>query len=64
MSEEHSFKVGDKVKHRFRDSKYQCCTVVKVESGCNGRVIVICGDGFYGSKEESAFCPQDLVVVK
>lgn len=62
MVNKDSFKVGDKVKHRFRD-KYQNCTVTKVEGGCNGRIIVICEDGFYGKREESAFCKQDIVVI-
>jgi hypothetical protein len=63
MAKEIDFKIGDKVKHRFRENKYQYCTIVEVEEGCNGLIKVLCKDGFYGGEEESNFCPQDLTKI-
>lgn len=56
-------KKGDKVKHRFRNTMYQNCTILEVEEGCNGLIKVFCEDGFYGKPDESIFPPQDLVKV-
>lgn len=55
-----TFEKDDKVRHRFRDNKYQSCVVLEVGEGCNGLVKVFCKDGFYGKPEESKFPPQDL----
>jgi hypothetical protein len=41
--ENNNFKIGDKVKHRFRDW-YQKCEVIGVESGINGRIKVLAKD--------------------
>lgn len=57
------FNVGDKVKHKFRENKYQNCKVVDIEDGCNGGIIVECEDGFYGQRDTSRFCPQDLLII-
>jgi len=54
MADRKDLKVGDKVKHRFRENKYQRCTILEVEEGCNGGVRVICEDGFYGERERKA----------
>ena len=65
------FKVGDKVKHKYRDW-YQKCEVIEVEEGCNGGIKVLSQDspiydtstprctikGF--GESISTFCPQDL----
>jgi len=53
-------KKGDKVKHRFRKTKYQNCTILEVGEGCNGLIKVHCEDGFYGKPDESIFPPLDL----
>jgi len=63
MADRKDLRVGDDVKHRFRENKYQQCTVLKVEEGCNGLVKVLCEDGFYGGREESIFPPQDLTKI-
>ena len=60
MKDKKDLKIGDKVKHRWRENKYQNCTIIEVEEGCNGGIKVICEDGFYGGREESTFCPQDI----
>jgi len=44
-------------------NKYQNCTIVAIEKGCNGLIKVVCEDGFYGGKEESTFPKQDLKVI-
>ena len=54
------FKIGDKVKHRFRSNKYQRCVITKIGEGCNGLITVTCEDGFYGGVEDSDFPTQDL----
>ena len=57
------FNVGDLVKHRFRDNKYQHCIILEIEDGCNGLIKVLAKDGMYGSDEISYFCPQDLTKI-
>lgn len=57
------FKQGDKVQHKWRDNKYQKCTVLRVEDGCNGGIVVCCLDGFYGHPDISTFCPVDLIKI-
>ena len=57
------FKVDDKVKHRFRDNKYQRCVIIEIGEGCNTLIKVRCEDGFYGGTEESTFPPQDLIKI-
>jgi hypothetical protein len=64
MANKKDLKVGDKVKHRFRTTKYQKCIVLEIQKGCNGGVKVLCEDGFYGGESESTFCPQDLTKVE
>lgn len=66
------FKIGDSVKHRFRNNYYQKCTVIEIEDGCNGLILVSCedmpiydvntsGSPIIGTeKGETFFCPQDL----
>ena len=60
---ENKFVVGDLVKHRFRENKYQNCTVVAIEYGSNGRIIVVCEDGFYGGIDQASFAQQDLTKI-
>ena len=70
------FKVGQKVKHRWRPNWYQKCVVIEVEDGCNGGIKVLCQDSpiystegaskgrVVGFKEDtSTFCPQDLSII-
>ena len=64
MANKEDLNIGDKVKHRFRTNKYQKCTIIEIESGCNGLIKVVCDDGFYGGREESTFCPIDLAKVE
>ena len=59
MNAKYNFKVGDKVKHRFRPY-YQKSVVTEIESSCNGLVKIKSEDGFYGGTEETWFAPQDL----
>lgn len=63
MENNRGFEVDDKVKHRFRDNKYQKCVVTKIGEGCNTLIDVLCEDGFYGGTEGSTFPPQDLVKI-
>ena len=63
MADKKDLKIGDKVKHRWRENKYQNCTIIEVEEGCNGGIKVICEDGFYGGREKSTFCPQDITKI-
>ncbi len=63
MANREDLKVGDGVKHRFRENNYQQCSIIEIEAGCNGLIKVICDDGFYGEREESTFPPQDLTKI-
>lgn len=65
MAKKEDLKVGDKVRHRFRDNKWQKCTIVKIEGGINGGVRVDCEDGFYGVPDKNIlFVPYDLAKVE
>jgi len=68
-------KVSDKVKHRNRQY-YQKCTVIEIEEGCNGNIIVLCEDCpsyvirnglalLYGYKEDKArFSREELIKIE
>ena len=73
MANKEDFKVGQRVRHGSRDW-YQKCTVIKVEDGCNGGIVVECEDAPNYSqvsgrayikdfiKDTATFCPQDLII--
>ena len=77
MANKKDLKVGDKVKHRWRNW-YQNCEVIEIEEGCNGGIKVLCQDSpIYGfptidstfvcilgfGESISRFCPQDITKI-
>jgi hypothetical protein len=54
-------KVGDNVKHKFRENKYQKGTIIAMEEYRLPLVKVLFEDGFYGPNEESEIPYMDLI---
>jgi hypothetical protein len=57
------FKVGDSVRHRFRENKYQRCKIIEINENRLPLIKVLCEDGFYKSNEESELPYMDLTKI-